>query len=215
MTKNNIIKSRKKSKIKIKIGDKFERLEVIKAIGVLNRNTCFECRCDCGNIRVVMGIHLYNGHTRSCGCLHQTHGMSNTPEYNVWIDMIQRCTNLKKADYENYGGRGIAVCRRWLKFENFYEDMGERPKELTLERIDNNKGYFPDNCKWGTKTEQARNQRVSRRSKTGVRGVCWNKQVEKYVVMIMVKYKHYFIGYFKSIEDAKLARQEAEQKYWS
>ena len=91
----------------------------------------------------------------------RTHGMSYTPVYNAWHSMRYRCLNPKSRDYPNYGGRGITICERWLKFENFLADMGERPKRrrLTVGRIDNDRGYSPDNCRWETYTQQNNNNR--------------------------------------------------------
>lgn len=89
-----------------------------------------------------------------------THGMRYTPEYKAWSGMIWRCSYYNMKDYYSYWLRGIRVCDRWKSFENFYEDMGDHPGEgLSLDRIDNDKGYFPENCRWATKSQQSSNQR--------------------------------------------------------
>lgn len=90
------------------------------------------------------------------------HGMRKTKIYGVWTAMISRCRNKNNKAYKNYGGRGISVCDEWLLFENFYRDMGESPENKTLDRIDNNKNYSKENCKWSTISEQAKNKRSAR-----------------------------------------------------
>ena len=131
-------------------GQIFGRLVVIQRNGSSKRGEAlWTCKCDCGSMLNVTGYHLRTGHTRSCGCLlreitiyrNTTHGMSRMPGYNSWKDMLNRCCNEKHKYYEYYGGRGIIICKRWEKFENFYADMGEKPKGMTLDRENNSKGY--------------------------------------------------------------------------
>lgn len=180
----------------------------------------WKCQCDCGSVSNVKSANLRSGQSKSCGCLRKEngikantkHGMSNSPEIHIWHKMIKRCTNPKDPAYKNYGGRGITVCDRWLgSFEAFYEDMGPRPhKDLTIERVDNDKGYCPENCKWETRKENNRNVRKRRDNKSGIAGVHWHKGVGKWCVTIGNKH----VGYFPSLEEAAEARKKAEEKHW-
>lgn len=126
--------------------------------------------CDCGVEKRVRTTDLRRGFTRSCGCTSRkrcaekirSHGQSNAAIYRSWSQMIQRCTNASLKSFANYGARGISVCARWRIFENFLSDMGERPAGLTLDRIDVNGNYEPGNCRWATRTVQARNTRANK-----------------------------------------------------
>lgn len=128
------------------------------------------CICQCGNRFITELYAIKSGHTKSCGCYHRecarklsrTHGQSQSGTYGIWRAMKARCNNPNNKKFSIYGGRGIKVCERWLKFENFLSDMGERPKNLTIDRIDNDKGYTPDNCQWATIAEQNQNLRSNR-----------------------------------------------------
>jgi hypothetical protein len=131
--------------------------------------TQFLCRCEgCGIERVVLGNSLRTGLSRSCGgCGRVKHGHCRnhrqTRVYEVWHSMMKRCYNANHPAFAHYGGRGVKVCERWHKFENFLADMGEPPPGLTLDRRDNDRGYSLDNCRWATRSEQARNRRPQKK----------------------------------------------------
>lgn len=139
------------------------------------------------------------------------HGESKTKLYDIWADMLQRCNNPKNKSYKNYGGRGILVCNKWkISFLNFKADLGDRPSsKYSLERIDNNGDYCPENCKWATKHEQASNQRQSNK----VVGVSFNKASRKWRAYLWIANKRVLDMKFEIYEDAVKARKEAEIKY--
>lgn len=143
-------------------------LTPIRLVGrTLDGSQIWEYRCACGNIKNIRLASVKHGHTRSCGCLQRlvakqqaTHCLSRHPIYDVWKAAKQRCFNPNNPRYKVYGKRGITMCKRWLTFANFYSDMGSTwVKGLMLERVNNNKGYSPENCKWATRAEQRKNQR--------------------------------------------------------
>lgn len=207
------------------VGKRFGRLVVIKKLKqrAKNSSVLWQCLCDCGRITIVRNDHLQSSNTRSCGCLQKEiaskantkHGMWNTPIYYTWQNMLQRCNNPKHINYQYYGGREIKVCKQWLKFENFFIDMGKQPMGLTIERINNALGYLKENCKWATWQEQGRNRRISKNNTSGCRGVYWQQKTKKYCAQIGVNRKIIYLGSFINIKDAIAVRKAGEQKYWN
>lgn len=156
-------------------GKQFGHLRVVQYAGKRSKHRFWLCRCRCGRETRVEGSKLKRGSTKSCGCMKSSacaiaqlkHGGSRRrnkdAEYNIWCKMRQRCNNPKDAAYRHYGGRGIKVCDRWWdSYENFLEDMGRRPsKKHSIDRIDNDGNYEPENCQWATHEKQMQNQRKS------------------------------------------------------
>ncbi len=162
------------------VGERFGRLTVLRIADERKYGQlCFVCRCDCGTEKTMTGSDLRTGRTRSCGCLRREKGIERgkasrrhgeaskgkeTPEYRAWANMISRCHNSNHIQFANYGGRGIVVCDRWRSsYESFLSDMGRRPDRFhTLDRIDNDGVYRPQNCRWTTWQQQNNNQRKRR-----------------------------------------------------
>lgn len=153
-------------------GQRFNRLTVIALDGIYEspsgtRRAAWICQCDCSKVTVVRTINLTSGEVKSCGCLRNEttikrnfkHGLTNSPEYTTWQNMISRCYDKKNPSFKYYGQRGIRVCERWHDFVHFLTDMGRKPSPIyTIERINNDGNYEPTNCKWATQKEQSINK---------------------------------------------------------
>lgn len=169
------------------------------------------CQCTrCGNLKCVREDHIKYNRTKSCGCIrvspNKTHGKTKTKSYSVWEGIKTRCYNKNSKSYKNYGGRGIKVCDRWLNsFENFYTDMGDVPKNMTIERVNNDGDYCPENCTWVSIQDQQRNRRA--------KGYRWKKESKKWVAKITRYGVQYHLGYFDTEKEALEAYKRAKRTF--
>lgn len=158
----------RKSRVEDISGKRFGRLVAIRYAGKSKgKQTLWECKCDCGNLVIVHQQNLISGHTKSCGCYNKevaierntTHGDTNTRIYRIWHDMMLRCYSPKHTSYYLYGEKGIAVCQEWQEYKEFKNwALSNGYKEnLSIDRIDNSKGYEPSNCRWATDIQQGNN----------------------------------------------------------
>jgi len=207
------------------VGQRYGRLVAIERVPDSGRTT-WRFRCDCGTEQNIRLDSVRRGQTQSCGCLNleaasdtgrktivnaiaanrtngwpsRTHGKSRTPIHRTWRAMLNRCYNQNVPEYRYYGGRGISVCERWHKFENFYADVGDRPNGLSIDRINNDGNYEPGNVRWATRLQQARNRREYS-GKSGFKGVYPTKD-GKFRALIEFKGKRLTLGRWSTPADA-------------
>ncbi len=172
----------------------------------------FECQF-CNKEFVSRVAQIKNKHTQSCGCQigqkHKIHGLHSHKLYKTWQNLIQRCNNPKRKDYKDYGGRGIIVCEEWLDVTIFIawcESTHPNTKGYTLDRINNELGYFPENCRWADSTTQALNQRKYKNNTSGFTGITKKKHGKSWLAQIRILNTNKHIGSFPTIEEAVQAR---------
>lgn len=215
------------------VGKRFGRLVVIERRGSSNRgDSLWLCECDCGNQKVILNGALVSGATKSCGCYQKemgtyrgksrkTHGKTDTRIYNIWCGIKSRCSgNSDNRHNKDYYERGIFICDEWQNsFENFYDwaiTHGYNDN-LQIDRIDNDKGYSPNNCRWVNGAINSQNRRVKSDNKSGIRGVSPKKYKSGktvWTVEISHNKQHHWIGTYNTLEDAKNSRIESELLYW-
>ncbi len=219
-------------------GEKFGRLLVVNEApryvmpsGYKARK--WNCICDCGVEKEIFQNALTTGATQSCGCYRIDQLPSNRDSakglrigcdrsdnrYNVWSMMIQRCYEKNHGNFELYGAVGKLVCDRWLEprgqgFVNFCQDMGERPEGTSLDRIDNEGSYSPENCRWANQTTQNINRGTNKNNTSGCKGVTWHNDCGKWCAQLAYDYKNIYLGLFQDWFEAVCARKSAEIKYF-
>jgi len=200
-------------------GQVFSRMTVIRMAERTRTNSgkikppYWHCVCECGVKKVVQGGHLKNGSVRSCGCLMKeehsarmsTHGRSSSPHYDTYRHMMDRCNKPDHKSYPSYGGRGITVCTEWTDSVVSFLDWCDKTKLVsthTLERVDNDKGYSPNNCVWADRQVQAVNQRTKSNNTSGIRGVHFNKCNRKWSASVVNNNVRKHLGSFDRKEEA-------------
>lgn len=213
-------------------GNRYGRLVVVceaeKDPSRKHRGKLWKCLCDCGNEVIVRADSLKTVQTgtgvKSCGCLQRDrtkesqtkHGFCGTRLYIEWANLKNRCWYPTHPSYQRYGGKGINICEEWLDFEAFkdWALSSGYSDSLTLDRIDNDGMYEPSNCRWVSATIQSFNKGIAAKNNTGVTGVRFRKDRNAYVAFIGVDKKQVHLGTFKTLEEARHARAEAEARYY-
>lgn len=191
------------------IGKKWGKLTAVRFAFRRNGKRYFEFKCECGTIKYFSLSDVKNGHIKACGKCRGKHFLSRTRLYSIWSGIKSRCCHPNCNTYCNYGAKGIKMCDEWKNspesffkwsFENGYSD------NLTIDRIDSDKGYYPENCRWATPKEQISHLKMLKNNKSGYRGVSWSKISKKWVCVISINNKSKRIGAFKTQREAVEAR---------
>lgn len=206
-------------KYKDRIGEKHNKLTIVGyVVGTKNKNARFLVECECGTNKSIACRDVVSSHSRSCGCHKIDAAIKNLEKivpkrnqdrtdhplsYSSWVSMLARVTDERHVFYKHYGGRGITIDPRWHDFKEFYKDMGDRPRKgMSLERIDNDKGYYKENCKWATTKEQSRNRRNSKPQTYKGETLFIQDWSERYNVPVRKLYKLVDSGKFESFLDS-------------
>ena len=216
-------------KVEVSFGDNYSKLTVISEIDPYvkkngQKDRMVLCLCVCGGVKSVLLRSLRSGNTVSCGCAQKeavsscmkTHGLSKTRQYQIWENMVARCTNPKSPSYVNYGGKGITLCESWKDFSSFWKDMEKSYQDnLTLDRIDVKGGYSKENCRWVDFSVQGYNKDIQKKSSTGCCGVYqYNNKNTPYYAAIWKDGVMNMLGKFTTLDEAILVRKQAEIEFY-
>ncbi len=195
------------------VGKKFGKWTVLEYLGKNRYNIKYmKCRCECGREdKVQLNMLLIGESTKCINCRNKKHGFSRNRLHRIWYEMIDRCYNSNSNEYENYGQCGIVVCDEW---KNDYETFkvwalkAGYNKELTIDRINTNGNYEPDNCRWATYKQQILNRNKNKSNKSGYIGIWYTKNMKKWKSDISINYKHTYLGYYDTQKEALEARNK-------